>query len=164
MSQRGVYFALALADVEALRGAIDDAALLAVVQDEIEERWDERWLFQTDTGWAAIHRCLTDGQLASDGGRHPLSACVLGGEQLYRGDDFIVSFLGPAQVADVAAALVPVDKEWLRARYDAIDSADYGMPTSDEDFEYVWSCFAGLPEFFGKAASAGRAMIFTVDL
>jgi hypothetical protein len=78
MSQRGVYFALFPADVQKLHDADNDEQLLAVIQDDIEERWDEPWLFQTDKRWAGIHRCLTDGRLAYDNGEYPLRACVLG--------------------------------------------------------------------------------------
>jgi hypothetical protein len=71
--------------------------------------------------------------------------------------------LTPEQVGDVASALAPIDKASLRARYDAIDPTDYRTPLSNEDFDYLWSCFVGLPEFFKRVASAGRAMVFTVD-
>ena len=80
----------------------------------------------------------------AENGEYPLRACILGGEQLYDGDDFVVSLLTPAQVVDVAAA--------------------DGTPSPHDDFEYLWTCFRGLPEFFGKAAADGRAMVFTVDL
>jgi hypothetical protein len=163
MSYRGVHFALLPEDVQKLRNAADDEQLLVVVQEDIEERWDEPWLFQTDKGWAALHRCFTDGRLLYDNGEYPLRVCILGGEQLYRGDDYAVSLLTPEQVRDVAAALAPIDMASLRARYDAIDTADYGKALSDDDFEYVWACYKGLPEFFAKASAAERAMVFTVD-
>lgn len=163
MSQRGVYFALLPVDVEKLRNAENDEQLRAVIQDDIEERWDESWLFQIDKGWAGIHRCLTDGRLAYDNGEYPLRACVLGGEQLYEGDDFVVSLLTPEQVHDVASALALIDNASLRSRYEAIDPTEYGMPLSADDFEYLWNCFVGLPEFFKKVAAAGRPMVFTVD-
>jgi len=41
MSERGVYFALLAVDVEKLRNAENDKQLRAVIQDDIEERWDE---------------------------------------------------------------------------------------------------------------------------
>jgi len=125
---------------------------------------DKPWLFQTDKGWAGIHRCLTDGRLANNNGEYPLRACVLGGDQLYEGDDFVVSLLTPEQVGDFAFALAPIDKAWLRTRYDTIDPTDHGAALSDDDFEYMWNCFVGFPEFFRKAAAAGRAIAFTVDL
>ena len=58
-------------------------------------------------------------------------------------------------------ALLPVDVEKLR-QVD-VAAAD-GTPLPHDDFEYLWTCFRGLPEFFGKAAADGRAMVFTVDL
>jgi hypothetical protein len=164
MAQRGVHFALDSADTRKLRDAKTDDDVLSVIQDDLEERWDPRWLFQTDKGWAGIHRCLTDGALASDNGDYPLRACVLGGEHLYGGDDYLVSLLTPEQVRDVAAALAGIDRSWLRGRYDALDPAAYGAPLSDDDFDYLWSCFRGLPAFFAVAAADGRAMVFTVDL
>jgi hypothetical protein len=82
---------------------------------------------------------------------------------LYRGDHYAVSLLTSEQVCDAASALAPIDKASLRARYDAIDTADYGKALSDDDFEYVWPCFKGLPQFFAKASAAERAMVFTVD-
>jgi len=47
-------------------------------------------------------------------------------------------------------------------RYDAIDTKSYGE-LSDSDFEYTWSWFPHLREFFQKAAAANRAMLFTAD-
>jgi hypothetical protein len=34
---------------------------------------------------------------------------------------------------------------------------------SDDDFEYTWSWFRHLRDFFQKAAAANRAMLFKVD-
>jgi hypothetical protein len=164
MAQRGVFFALLAEDVAKLRAAATDEELLQVVSDDIEERWDEPWLFQTDKAWAGIHRCLTDGRLAHHNGDYPLSACVLGGEQMYRGDDYIVSFLAPEQVVDVAVALQGVNESWLRAKYFGMNETEYGAPLTDEDYDYIRDWFTGLPDFFRKAADAGRAVIFTVDL
>ena len=163
MSERGVYFALLPDDVVKLRNARNDEDVRSVVQDDIEERWDEAWLFQIDKAWAGIHRCLTDGRLAFDNGTYPLNACVLGGEQLCQGDAFIVSLLTPEQVRDVASALARVDKQWLREKYEAIDPVEYGAPITSTEFEYLWSSFVGLPTFFQRAADTGRTVIFTVD-
>jgi len=76
----------------------------------------------------------------------------------------VVSLLTHEQVHDVASALASIDKASLRSRYEAIDPTEYGTQLSDADFEYLWNCFIGLPEFFKKVAPAGRPMIFTVDL
>jgi len=56
---RGVHFAITESDAARLLGAPDDTRVLEIIQDEIEEQWDEEWLYQTDKAWDAIHRCLT---------------------------------------------------------------------------------------------------------
>jgi hypothetical protein len=61
-SRRGVHFALTSADEARLAESRDDANVMEIVE-EIEERWDRDWLFQTDKAWDEIHRCLNDGTL-----------------------------------------------------------------------------------------------------
>jgi hypothetical protein len=53
-----------------------------------------------------MHRTLADGELAWEGGDYPLNHTVLAGRLLYTGDDYIMSLKTPAQMKDVAAALV----------------------------------------------------------
>jgi uncharacterized protein DUF1877 len=164
MACRGVLFAITQEQANKLQAAHgDDTAVLSIVQDEIEEAWDEAHLCQTDKAWDAIHRCLGDGTLRSNKG--PLSLCILGGEQLHKDQSYIVSLLTAEQVKQVAEALKPIDKEWLRARYFKIDPADYGLPgmLSEQDFEYTWDWFEGVREFYQKAAAEDRWSIFTVD-
>jgi hypothetical protein len=78
MSQRGVYFALLQPEVAKLRQAHSDADVLAIIQDNIEERWDTAWLFQTDKAWAGLHRCLTDGRLEFTNGTLPAQCVRIG--------------------------------------------------------------------------------------
>ena len=117
MSCLGVHFAIEAAEAERLTLAGNDAELLTIVQEEIEERWDKEWLCQTDKAWDAIHRCLTDGRLTSGNGEYPLSLCILGGQALYSGDDFIVRLVAPDQAADVGRALSTVTEQEFRRRY-----------------------------------------------
>ncbi len=164
MSYRGVHFAITDEDLGRLLAAQSDHELLRLIGDGIEERWDEEWLIQTDKAWDAIHRCLTDGKLQYENGDYPLRFCVLGGRQLYRGDDYMVSLKDPRQCADLARALAAIDEQSLRARYFAISPKDFGRDPTDEDFVYTWDWFSGLPTFYEKAAKADRHVIFTVDL
>jgi hypothetical protein len=163
---RGVHFAL----TEELASRLteiperDNDELLAFV-DEIEEGpnregWDEEWVQETDKSWDAIHRCLTDGRL--EWGQTPFHKCILGNHNLYDGDDYLMNLISPAEVKEVAAAIKDIDREELRRRYDTIDTESYGE-LSDSDFEYTWSWFPQLRDFFQKAAAANRAMLFTVD-
>ena len=164
MAGRGVLFAITEDQTQQLRAARgDDGAVLTIVQDEIEQAWDEAHLCQTDKAWDAIHRCLTDGTLRN--GHGPLGWCILGGEQLHQGDSYIVCLLTPEQVQQVAEGLRPISKEWMRTRYFKIDPADYGVPgmLNDEDFEYTWEYFEGVRDYYTKAAAEGRWSIFTVD-
>ncbi|MGC4056433.1 MAG: YfbM family protein [Paludibaculum sp.] len=164
MASRGVHFAIERTDAERLLSAASDEAVLAIVQDEIEERWEEEWLYQTDKAWDAIHRCLTGGRLSCSEGPYPLKLAVLGGDQLHEGEDYLVSFVNPEQAGDVARALRRIDRRWLRGRYDSLDADLYGVPKTDEDWEYTWDYFSGLPSFFERAAEAGRYVLFSVDL
>lgn len=162
MGCRGVHFAIDGAIVDRLLEADDDEDIAAIIE-EIEESCEPGFDFGTDKAWDALHRCLTDGTLDWAGGLYPLSHVVLGGMQLYEGDDYVVALVRAEQVPDVAAALAPIDEAWLRQRYDSLEFPDYQGFRSDEDFAYTWANFRGLGEFFQVAANAGRAVIFTVD-
>ena len=163
MACLGVHFALTDKQADQLRAAADvgDDALMAVV-GEVEEAWDREWLEETDKAWDGIHRCLTGGRL--EWGDTPRHKCILGSRNLHGGDEYIVNLLEPSEVADVAAAIASIDRDALRRCYDAIDPESYYyLVRSDDDFEYTWLNFLGLRDFFQKAATAGRAVVFTVD-
>jgi hypothetical protein len=118
------------------------------LQDEIEERWEEDWLFESDKAWDAIHRYLTNGTLDFSGGSYPLKLAVLHGRQLHSGDDYIISLVTPVETHDVAIELAKIDGSWLMDRYDAIDARQYGVPKTEDDREYTWAYFEGLTRFF----------------
>ena len=157
----GVHFAVGDEVARRLAGVDGDDELEALVE-EIEEDSLDVEHFDTDKAWDAIHRSLTDGQLEYDNGEYPLNAVILGGDQLHKGDDYVVGLLPPAQVREVADALADVDRDRLRAGYDQIDAGDYDNDVGDEDFDYTWAGFDGLPAFFRRAADAGLTVIFTV--
>ena len=163
MACRGVYFALTDEDAKrVLAVAGDDDALIELIQEDIEARWDEDWLAETDKAWDAMHRCLTDGRLSFEADS-PRAKCVLGGRQLHDGEDYIISFVTSEQVRQVASAIRDIDETWMRQRYFAIPADDYGCPLSEEDFGYTWSWFEGVQALYQKAAAAGRAVMFTVS-
>jgi hypothetical protein len=162
MACRGVFFAISDEQAQALLGAASDEHVRRVVE-EIEEAWDDRNLAECDKAWDALHRCLTDGRLEDGNGEYPFNHVVLGPRQLHRGQDYIVSFVSPAQVRDVAAALEPITRDWFETRYRTIVPADYALEYGEEDLEYTWDWFGGVRELYASAASQGRAVIFTVD-
>lgn len=164
MGGRGVHFALNTRERDKLVAVQDSDEAVREVVEEIEERWSRRWVHESDKAWDALHRCLTDGTLTYEGGRRPLKLCFIGGVQLHGGPDFLVSAIDTDDVAKVAAALGKIDRAWLRRRYDRIPPKDYRpQRKSDEDFDYAWASYQGLPAFFARAARAGRDVIFTVD-
>jgi hypothetical protein len=162
MSCLGVLFALTDDDAQRLLAAGDGDGVMTVVE-EIEEKWDEAWLAQTDKSWDAIHRCLSNGTRYHDEGEYPLNRAILGGKLLYSGEDYVVAYVAPHEVKDVAAALAPLTEQELRKRYDAIDPDDYDGQHGEEDFKFTWANFLAVREFYKKAAAAGRSVVFTVD-
>jgi len=162
MSCLGVHFAPTDDEARRLLAAEDNAAVRAAVQ-AMEERWDEPWLVQSDKAWDAMHRSLSNGTLYYDEGEYPLNRAVLGGKHLYDGDDYVVSYVAPNEVKDVAAALAPLTEAAFRARYDAIDPDEYDGELDDENFKSTWGAFLSVRELYKKAAADGRAVVFTVD-
>lgn len=162
MTCRGVHFALSDEDVRRLLAADGNEGVRSIVE-EIEERWDEAWLAESDKTWDAMHRALSNGTLYYDEGEYPLNRTVLGGKHLYDGDDYVISYVPPNEVKDVAAALAPLTEEAFRKRYDAIDPDDYDGAQGQEDFDSTWSWFQRVRDLYQKAAQAGRAVVFTVD-
>jgi hypothetical protein len=156
----GVHFALLEADARRLQRAKTDDRLTEVIE-EIEERWERRWLQETDKAWDAIHRCLTDGGL--DSGSTPLHRVIFGDRNLYRGGDYNISLLTPKRVEAVAAAIQGIKENWMREQYYAIDPRDYGGTLGEEDFEYTWGWFVPLRRFYVRAAKAQRWVSFTVS-
>lgn len=161
----GLHFSLDADQVAALQ-AVEDGERVEFVQEEFEEKlWsdDKSRAQETDKAWDAIHRSLTDGTLGWESGEYPLNHVIFGGMSLYDDDDYILSLKSPEQVRDVASALKGITKEKLRAGYERIDADAYGMPLSDEDFEYTWEWFQGVVEFYQRAAAAGHSVLFTAD-
>lgn len=163
MACRGVHFAITDDDLSALRSADSDDTVMEVIQI-IEERWekDEGFICESDKAWDAIHRCFSDGSLAFEGGSEPLRLCVLGGEQLYEGDDYIVTLVTRDRLRPLVEALASVTPKFIAEKYWDLPG-DYQQPKSDEDCQYTWDWFSDLPAFFDRAEKAGRHVIFSVD-
>jgi hypothetical protein len=162
MPCRGVHYALTADEARSLLDAEDNTAVLMALE-KIETKGDEAWLAMNDKAWDAMHRCLSNGTIYYDEGEYPLNRTVLGGKHLYDEDDYIVAYVAPNEVKDVAAALAPLTEADLRARYDAIDPDDYDGEQGESDFKYTWEYFQRVRDLYKKAAADGRAVVFTVD-
>jgi hypothetical protein len=166
MSCLGVHFALLQAEVDALRAFRDDASRLDYIQEEIEESYftnHPELLVESDKSWDAMHRVLTCGELSWNDVDYPLSHVILGGTLLYSEPDYIISLKAPKQVQDIATALPSMLESEFRDRYFAIDAKSYGMPLSEEDFNYTWGNFQDVREFFLRITNQNRYVLFTAD-
>ena len=157
----GVHFAIGAEEAKRLLDAEDDDQLVEIVKEEIEEAWE--LAFETDKAWDALHRCLSNGTLNSDEGEPPLNRVFFGGRTLNTEADYFVVLVTPPEVKEIAAALAKLTEDWLRERYFKVPFPDYQGEKSDEDWDYTLDHFEGLPEFFARAASGDRYVIFTVD-
>lgn len=161
MGARGVLFAIEDETVDALLAADDDAAVNAIIE-EIEEAWETPFVAETDKAWDAMHRALSDGSLDVDGGRFPLNRAILGGTQLYSGDDYIVALVPKTDVPAVARALAKISDAAMRKRYDTRVPRDYAPEYGAADRDYTIANFRAVVDLYRRAAKAGRAVIFTV--
>jgi hypothetical protein len=162
----GVHFAFDETTIHKIKALPSEEARLEYLQEELEEDWFEKhpeWIAQTDKAWDAIHRSLTDGELGWENGEYPLNHVVLGGELLYTGDDYIMSLKTPNHVSDIAAALKGITENGFRESYFRLDPDSYGFPLTEEDYGYTWSWFEELREFYFRAATGTRYVLFTAD-
>ena len=164
MAGLGVHLAIGEEVVSRLLAAEDDADVVALIVAQLEAERDPRYVFRTGRTWNPLHRCLTNGTLALDAGSFPLSHAVLGGVQLCENDGHLVSLVRPDQVPAVADALTPIDRQWLRTRYNSFEFPGYEGSRGDEDFAVAWASVQGLADFFQVAAQDRRAVIFIVEL
>ncbi len=162
MGTRGAFLAITTEQTQLLSGAPDDQELKEIIW-ELEESLAEDNRVFCDSSWDAMHRCLTDGLLDFGNGPYPLNHVVLGPGQLQKGDDYIVSLVSPEEVRDVAKALERITEEWFQDKYFNVLPKDYALEYGRQDFEYTWSYFEEVRDFYLKAASEGRAVVFSVD-
>lgn len=128
----------------------------------LENLWNEEWQAETDKAWDGMHRALSEGDLNFEFSS-PLAGVVLGGRPLHSEEWFIVVYKTPAEVFSIAAALGQFSDEEMRQRYFAIDQSKYDGEIGIEDWEYTIGWFKHVREFYQKAATAHRAVIFAVD-
>lgn len=166
MACLGVLFSLDEITVSKLKTFKSDGERLAFLLEDIEEdimgNQPERFA-ELDKSWDALHRSLTDGKLEWCNGAFPLNHVILGGEQIYQKDDYIMSLKTPSQVSKITEAILAISEDDLRRGYNKINSKDYGRDLTDEDFEYTWTWFYDSWEFWKRAASEKRFVLFTAD-
>jgi hypothetical protein len=166
MACLGVHFSLSSEEVRQIRAIANESERVEYVKGIIEEEYFDNQparKAESDRSWDAMHRTLSDGELTWRGGDYPLNHVVLGGELLYTDSDFIMVLKTPEQVRDVATALPSVTEAEFRRRYFEINPDSYGFPLGEDDFGYTWGWFEGVRDFWLRAASEGRFVLFTAD-
>ncbi|MGD0770296.1 MAG: DUF1877 family protein [Tepidisphaeraceae bacterium] len=166
MPHRGTFYAITPDEAERLLALVGNDAEVAREALDLHsfERQRARFIAAVDKAWDPIHRCLTDGTLRDLGkGATPLSWCILGGKSLHAGKEFIVCYVTPEQVSQVAQALDEIEPQWLIQRYRNLESSGYTGLITNEDFDYAWENFTNVRNLYSKAAAATRAMVFVAD-
>jgi hypothetical protein len=165
VSSPGAYIILQRDAVRELLAREDDASRRQFIERlrKSPKYLEADLVFECGTAWDPIHRCLTEGTLDAEGGEFPLNHCVLGGRRLHEGDDFEAVYLRPDIVPFVAEAIGDVKRAELYEIYMRLDPADYGRPSSEKEFDEIWSIFKQIRQFLDSAAMERDAVLFTVE-
>jgi hypothetical protein len=166
MPHRGTFYAITPDEAQRLLSLVGNDAALATEALDLHsiERQRARFIAAVDKAWDVLHRCLTDGSLHDLGkGAAPLSWCILGGKSLHAGKEFIICYVTPEQVSQVAQALDELNPQSLLQRYRNLESTGYTGLITNEDFEYAWDNFTNVRNLYTKAAAANRAVVFVAD-
>ena len=174
----GVHFAITDEQMQNLAAAKDDEARRFILEEEIEASVAAADQVETDKAWDGIHRCLSEFPaekhwfypvppdvgtyaLPEDHGSYPLKLCVLGGKRMMDDEsNYFIRAIEPAEVADIPAALKPIDQAELRKRYFTY-CKDVWPEFGEDDFDYTWEYFQEMRAFFDRVARSGKHVIFT---
>lgn len=163
MTARGVLFAIDEPEVSKLKAFTDEEDLIDYICYELEENYFENhgeWVEEIDKAWDFIHRTLTDGELLYDNGTYPLNHVILGGELLTSGEDYIAVLKTAQQVQEINTTLQAINKGQFRDLYNQIPSDEIGK---EDYFDYTWSYFESLKNFWQRVSESHRYILFTVD-
>lgn len=170
MACRGWYTALLPDETADFRAADDVDSLLDKLNDLYPIADQEGRIQSVDKSWDAMHRILCGGWLDDVHGEPALRSCVLGGTQLSDRSDWIISFVEPAFVKEVVTAIASIEEAWFHEQYFGLHQNPpgfrvhrYEVDLTEQDFEYTWSYFCEVRDFYRRAAERGLAVIFAVD-
>jgi hypothetical protein len=164
MACLGVLFSIDQTTVDFIEQLSTEEERIDYIKEVIEEEYFEnqsQWVAELDKSWDALHRSLTDGQLAWDNGEYPLNHVVFGGKLLCANGNYIIVLKPKEQVAEIAKAVNQLTKASLRARYFLLDPEEYSDVGGD--FEYTWQWFESSKGFWQRAADENRSVLFTVN-
>jgi hypothetical protein len=165
VSPPGCHIILTREDTKRLFGADGDDEVRAVVTDVLRRKKEQGANLYLNCGdaWDPIHRCLTEGTLAPDGGEFPANHCILGGRQLHEGVDFEAVLVRPDIVRHVAEAIHRVKSVDFETAYKQLTPEDYGREPTEIEFEVIWALLSKIRKLFEDAAELGEAVLFVVE-
>lgn len=165
MSGQGYHFAICREQADSLLACAAEEEVLRIV-DALYDTMDDD---EANTAggykeWDVLHRLLSDGTFDPNGGAYPFNRCFFGGRLLVR-EGTIVNLVLAEEVADVAAALERLDRQWFGERFSIVFACEYegehGALAADVD--RFWQIFYDLRQFYRRAADRGYAVLFYTD-
>lgn len=160
--QLGLHFRLDDAEAARVLEAAGDDEALHEVLDALEE--DEAVFLracETDKAWDPIACAIAP---AGEDDAWPDRGVIGGARELQVDDESWVTYLSPAETAEVAGFLAELTDEEFSSRYrempEELRNPEFG---ADEE-GYALGNLDGLRTFFAAAAAEGRHVVFTVWL
>jgi hypothetical protein len=167
---RGWYTALQLDEAKALLASPDVDQRIDLLNSLYYTSEADHRILLVDKSWDAMHRVLCDGWLDAVHGDIAMRGCVVGGTQLSKRSDWIISFVACDLVKRVADAIEPITESWFRERYFQLARIPRGIFAhryegyiTEEDFGYTWAYFDDVRRFYRTAANRDLAMVFAAD-
>jgi len=165
MTGQGHHILVRREDAKRMFAQSDDVGVRKIVNELLHSKSyrDDGFLLECGELWDPIHRCLNSGTLDPSEGEFPLDHCILGGRQLYQGEDFEAILVRPDIVAQVAEAIHALKVSEVRDRYFALDPVAFGRQPTEDEFERMWNKLFQIRELFEFAADERCAILFTVE-
>lgn len=161
--QLGMHWAIDEALAErfvAARG--DDDALEDLVAD-LEETGGVPGC-ETDKAWDPISCALAPSGSERDPDEWPWTGVVLGREELQADPELmLLTLMGPADVAQVSAALLGLEETAFARAYDQMPEELRNPEYGPDERDYAWGFLTELTAFMVTAADAGAHVLFHVN-
>ena len=161
MACLGVHFALPEDLADQVNHLAEAEEVVDLMANHFKELMAGGCTLESGKVWDSVHRCLTGGRMEHGDSAEYL--CIVGSGQIWDSEDWIVNFLDPDEVREVATYISGIGECELRRGYERIDQGEYIFLKGEEDFQSTWRLFRALQGFYQRAADAGRWVVFVAD-
>jgi hypothetical protein len=167
MSLMGVHFAVTDSDFRALRSRKGDAERIAFFNAVIEPAYEQNFGTDYDKAWPLIHSALQRSNPCSDylerATRGPASWAILGEEDIALTDDAMITHVSPSGATRALQYLQALSADDIRSNLIRLIKDHGCAKLSDDDANYAADWYPRLQDFYSKATSARRHVIFSAD-